>query len=99
MFVGALGFAKDFWQGFVDFFADKIEWCINLYDRFADKISGLIGWFGIGKDVYEGLSAVSAGVVNNSSNVSNSKTVYDLHGSTIYTRATSAQTFFDDVPQ
>ena len=98
-FVGALGFAKDFWQGFVDFFADKIEWCINLYDRFADKISGLIGWFGIGKDVYEGLSAVSAGVVNNSSNVSNSKTVYDLHGSTIYTRATSAQTFFDDVPQ
>lgn len=89
-------FAKDMWEGFVDFFAQKIEWCINLYDRFASKINGLLGWAGIGSDIIENVSAMSGGSVTNQ-NVSNTTATYDFRGSSIMTRATNAQSFYTDL--
>lgn len=89
-------FAKDMWEGFVDFFAQKIEWCINLYDRFASKINGLLGWAGIGADIIENVNAMSGGSVTNQ-NVSNTTATYDFRGSSIMTRATNAQSFYTDL--
>lgn len=89
-------FAKDMWEGFVDFFAQKIEWCINLYDRFASKINGLLGWAGIGSDIIENVNAMSGGSVTNQ-NVSNTTATYDFRGSSIMTRATNAQSFYTDL--
>ena len=91
-------FAKDMWQGFVDFFAEKIEWCINLYDKFASKINGLLGWAGIGADIIQNVNAVSAGAGNTTNqNISNSTATYDFRGSSIMTRATNAQSFYVDL--
>ena len=54
---------------------------------------------GFGSSLVDNVQAMGAAAINNTSNVSNSKTVYDLSGSTIYTRAQTAQTFFSDLPQ
>jgi hypothetical protein len=89
-------FAKDMWEGFVDFFAQKIEWCINLYHRFASKINGLLGWAGMGSDIIENVNAMSGGSVTNQ-NVSNTTATYDFRGSSIMTRATNAQSFYTDL--
>lgn len=84
-FVDKMQYVKDFLSGFTDWFAQKIEWCINLYDRFAGKIRTLLGWFGIGKDVYDMVGAVGAGGVSNStSSVSNSTTRFDFPNAKLY---------------
>ena len=98
--VGAIQFVKDFWHGFVDFFAEKIGWCINLYDRFAGKIGALLDWMGFGSSLIDNVQAIgAAATTNNTSNVSNSTTRYDFPYAKFYMSANNPQEFMTMLPQ
>lgn len=96
VFVGVVQFVKDFWSGFVDFFASKIEWVLNKIDFFKGKLKGIFG-FGGEDEINANIKYMSTPMSNQ--NVSNTTQSWDFRGSTIMTKAINGQTLMSDLPQ
>lgn len=88
-----LEWLKDFWDGFVEFFEEKILWCIELWDKLANKVRGIRDWF-TGNDTASNVGAMQGNTSKViSDTINNSTSNYDFRGSSIITRATNGQDF------
>lgn len=88
-----LEWLKDFWDGFVEFFEEKILWCIELWDKLANKVRGIRDWF-TGNDTASNVGAMQGNTSRViSDTINNSTSNYDFRGSSIITRATNGQDF------
>ena len=92
-----LEWLKDFWDGFVEFFEEKILWCIELWDKLANKVRGIRDWF-TGNDTASNVGSMQGNTSRViSDTINNSTATYDFRGSSIITRATNAQSFYTDL--
>ena len=88
-----LEWLKDFWDGFVEFFEEKILWCIELWDKLANKVRGIRDWF-TGNDTASNVGSMQGNTSRViSDTINNSTSNYDFRGSSIITRATNGQDF------
>ena len=88
-----LEWLKDFWDGFVEFFEEKILWCIELWDKLANKVRGIRDWF-TGNDTVSNVGSMQGNTSRViSDTINNSTSNYDFRGSSIITRATNGQDF------
>ena len=88
-----LEWLKDFWNGFVEFFEEKILWCIELWDKLANKVRGIRDWF-TGNDTASNVGSMQGNTSRViSDTINNSTSNYDFRGSSIITRATNGQDF------
>ena len=88
-----LEWLKDFWDGFVEFFEEKILWCIELWDKLANKVRGIKNWF-TGNDTASNVGSMQGNTSRViSDTINNSTSNYDFRGSSIITRATNGQDF------